>query len=54
MEVKQGGWKIIERKWVYVLFGKEEGKENFWVGPRHFPLGPTQNFSLQNGEKTSM
>ena len=27
------------------------GKENFCVRPRHFPPVPTQNFSLQNGEK---
>ena len=35
-----------------MLFSWEKGKENFYVGPKHFPFGPTQNLSLQNGEKT--
>ena len=42
----------MERKWICVLFGWEEGKENFYVTPRYFPIGFTQNLSLQNGEKT--
>ena len=29
----------------------EGRKENFYVGPNHFSPGPTQKFSLQNGEK---
>ena len=35
-----------------VLFGKGGGRENFLMGPRQFSPGPTQNLSLQNGEKT--
>ena len=35
-----------------MLFGKEGGRENFLVGLRHFPSGPTQNLSLLNEEKT--
>ena len=29
LEVKYGGWKIKERKWVCVLFGKEGREELF-------------------------
>ena len=35
-----------------VLLGKWGGRENSLMGPRHFSPGPTQNLSLQNGEKT--
>ena len=38
-----------ENEFVCCLIGR--GK-NFYVRPRHFPLEPTQNLSLQNGEKT--
>ena len=47
------GEKIGEKMGLCVVCW-EEGKENWKVGPRHFPPRPTQNFSLQNGEKREM
>ena len=49
---KQGEQKTLEKKWVYVLFGWEGRKNNFYVEPTHFLPEYTQNLSLQNGEKT--
>ena len=49
---KQGEQKTLEKKWVYVLFGWEGRKNNFYVGPTHFSPKQTQNLSLQDGEKT--
>ena len=33
---------------------KKKGKKTFWVEPRYFSTGPTQNLSLHIREKTSM
>ena len=45
MEVKYGGWKILERKWegkhFWSVFG---GKENKWWGPSVFSLSPPKRF----------
>ena len=49
---KQGEQKTLEKKRVYVLFGWEGRKNNFYVGPTYFPSEHTQNLSLYNGEKT--
>ena len=44
----------MKEKKEWVLFNKEGRRENFWVGPKHFPLGPTKNQPFQNREKTGM
>ena len=42
----------IFSNWVHTKFVSSKWRENIYVRPRYFPIGFTQNLSLQNGERT--